>query len=61
MIITDKKEEILELLNELPVSFQEDTLRMLREIKAKKDDADFLKNLDKILIQDSEVLRRLAE
>ena len=61
MIITDKKEEILELLNELPVSFQEDILRMLREIKAKKDDADFLKNLDKILIQDSEVLRRLAE
>ena len=61
MIITDKKEEILELLNDLPVSFQEEILKLLREVKAKKDDADFLKNLDKILIQDSEVLRRLAE
>ena len=61
MIVTDKKEEILELLDELPVSFQEDILKLLREFKAKKDDADFLKNLDKILIQDSEVLRRLAE
>ena len=61
MIVTDKKEEILELLDELPVSFQEDILKLLREFKAKKDDADFLKNVDKILIQDSEVLRRLAE
>ena len=61
MIVTDKKEEILELLDELPVSFQEDILKLLREFKAKKDDADFLRNLDKILIQDSEVLRRLAE
>ena len=61
MIITDKKEEILELLNDLPVSFQEEILKLLREVKAKKDDDDFLKNLDKILIQDSEVLRRLAE
>ena len=61
MIMTDKKEEILELLNDLPISFQEEILKLLREVKAKKDDADFLKNLDKILIQDSEVLRRLAE
>ena len=61
MIMTDKKEEILELLNDLPISFQEEILKLLREVKAKKDDADFLRNLDKILIQDSEVLRRLAE
>ena len=61
MIITDKKEEIIELLDELPISFQENILKLLREFKVKKDDSDFLKNLDKILIQDSEVLRRLAE
>ena len=61
MIMTDKKEEILELLNDLPISFQEEILKLLREVKAKKDNADFLRHLDKILIQDSEVLRRLAE
>ena len=61
MIVTDKKEEILELLNELPVSFQEDILKMLRDIKAKKDDADFFRNFGKILAENEEVLRKLAQ
>ena len=61
MIITDKKEEILELLDELPVSFQEEILKVLRDLKAKKDDADFLRNFDKIVAEDREVLQRLAQ
>ena len=61
MIVTDKQEEILELLNELPVSFQEDILKMLRDIKAKKDDADFFRNFGKILAENEEVLRKLAQ
>ena len=61
MIITDKKEEILELINELPISYQEDILKMLREFKAKKDDADFLRNFGKIVAENEEVLRKLAQ
>lgn len=61
MILTDRKEEILELLDELPVSYQEEILKVLRELKAKKDDADFLRNFDKIVAENEEVLRKLAE
>ena len=43
MIVTDKKEENLELINDLPISYQEEILKMLREIKAKKDDPILLR------------------
>ena len=61
MIVTDKKEEILEWINDLPISYQEEILKMLREIKAKKDDTDFLRNFDKIVTKNREVLQRLAQ
>ena len=61
MIVTDKKEENLELINDLPISYQEEILKMLREIKVKKDDTDFLRNFDKIVTKNREVLQRLAQ
>ena len=61
MIVTDRKEEILELLNAMPVSFQEEILKTLKEFKAKKDDADFLRNFSKIVAENEEVLRKLAQ
>ena len=61
MIAADKKAEILDLLNQLPDSFQDDILKVLREIKTKNDDADFLKNFEKILLEDDEVLKKLAQ
>ena len=30
MIVTDKKEEVLELINELPASYHEEILKVLR-------------------------------
>ena len=61
MIITDKKEAILELVDELPVSYQEEILKVLRELKLKKDDADFLRNFNKIVAENEEVLIKLAQ
>lgn len=61
MVVTDKKEEILELINELPISYHEDLLKMLRQLKAKNQDANFLRNFDKIVAENEEVLRKLAQ
>lgn len=61
MIEISKKDEILDLLNQLPDSFQDEILKVLREFKAKKDDADFLENFEKILLEDNEVLKKLAQ
>ena len=61
MIEISKKDEILDLLNQLPDSFQDEILKVLREFKAKKDNADFLENFEKILLEDNEVLKKLAQ
>ncbi len=61
MILADKKEEILELINELPVSFHEEILKVLKDFKAKKEDADSLKNFDRVVSENREVLQKLAQ
>ena len=58
----ETREEIKHIIDELPETILDELLNYLRSIEtASKDKIELSQNLRKILIEDSEVLKKLAQ